>query len=316
MLLDTAQYTYEWIDGWATIPDNETSRANGRTHGIAVTQDGQIVVFHQANPAVLIFDANGRLQRSWGDRFLGAHGMTLVREQDTDYLWLTDQQSREVAKTTLDGQTVMTIQPPRLSIYQDGKYAPTWVAVSEERYGGNGDIWVADGYGMSYIHRFDKSGQYLSSINGEEGRTGRFQCPHGLWLDHRRAEPELYIADRGNRRIQVYDLDGKFKRAFGADFLTSPCGFTTYGELLVIPELRARLTILDGDDRLGGYLGANEAVCDMPGWPNHQPELIQPGKFNSPHGIAADSAGNLYVVEWIIGGRITKLARVDRTNAP
>jgi DNA-binding beta-propeller fold protein YncE len=305
--VSTGPYTYDWIDDWIRIPDTETGRANGRTHGVVVTQAGQIIVFHQANPAVLIFNADGQIQHSWGDNFLGAHGMTLVNEGGIEYLWLTDQRTSEVAKTTLDGQPILNIQPPELPIYEDAKFIPTWVAVNEEQHGGNGDIWVADGYGMSYIHRYDKTGRYLSSINGEEGKAGAFKCPHGLWIDRRHAEPELYIADRGNQRVQVYDLDGKFKRAFGSDILTSPCGFVTYGDWLLIPELRARLTILDGADKLIGYLGDNESVCDIAGWPNHPPALIQSGKFNSPHGVAIDDAGNLFVVEWIIGGRVTKL---------
>ena len=301
---------YEWIENWARTPDNESSRTNGRTHGVVVSEAGQVIVFHQANPAVLVFDADGTLQAAWGDRFAGAHGMTLVRDGDTEYLWLTDQTSGEVVKTTLDGQTVMNVERPDLPAYQGGNYAPTWVAVNQERHGGNGDIWVADGYGQNLIHRYDQTGRYLASINGEEGQAGAFKCPHGIWVDTRKAAPELYIADRGNRRVQVYDLDGQFKRAFGSDILTSPCGFVTHGDDLLIPELFARLTILDANDELVGYFGANEEVVGMAGWPNHPAEMIVPGKFNSPHGMAADHAGNLYVVEWIIGGRITKLARV------
>jgi hypothetical protein len=259
---------------------------------------------------VLVFDTDGKLQAAWGDRFQGAHGMTLTKDGEVEYLWLTDQTSGEVVKTTLDGQTVMQLQRPDLPIYQSGTYAPTWVAVNEERHGGNGDIWVTDGYGQSYIHRYDKMGRYIASINGEEGESGAFKCPHGIWVDTRKPAPELYIADRGNRRVQVYDLDGTFKRTFGSDILTSPCGFATHGDDLLIPELFARLTILDGNDQLIGYFGENEQVVDVAGWPNLPAELIVPGKFNSPHGVAADNLGNVFVVEWIIEGRITKLARV------
>ena len=299
--------SYEWVEHWARIPDTPSGHQNGRTHGVAVTKGGQVVVFNQANPAVLFFDANGSLAQAWGDRFGGAHGLTLVEEDGTEYLWLTDQSSTEVAKCTLDGQTVMTITRPDLALYQSAKYSPTWVAVNEERHGGNGDIWVTDGYGSSYIHRYDRHGEYLSSINGEEGKAGPFKCPHGIWVDNRKADPELYIADRSNKRVQVYDLDGNYKRVWGADFLTSPCGFAGHAGLLFIPELFARLAVLDGDDRLIGYLGANEAAHDLPGWPNLPAEQIHPGKFNSPHGMTADTSGNLFIVEWIIGGRITKL---------
>ncbi len=310
MQVGTGAYTYRWIDNWARTPETESSRTNGRTHGVVVTKAGDVVVFHQADPAVLIFAADGTLQDAWGHGFLSAHGMTLVEEDGTEYLWLTDENSAAVVKTTLDGAIVQSLQKPSHPVYATGRYVPTWIGVAEERYGGNGDIWVADGYGSSYVHRYDRSGRYLQSINGEEGEAGAFRCPHALWVDHRRTEPRLYIADRGNRRIQVYDLEGSFQKACGADILTSPCGFVTYGDWLLIPELRARLTILDGEDHLVGYLGSNEQVCDIPGWPNHESALIREGKFNSPHGMAVDSAGNLFVVEWIIGGRITKLEKI------
>ena len=309
MRVGTGQHTYEWIDNWGRIPDTPSGRENGRTHGVVVSETGNVLVFNQANPAVLVFDADGKLIDWWGDRFLGAHGMTLVKEGDTEYLWLTDQGTGEVVKTTLDGQTVLNIDRPDHPVYQKASYSPTWVAVNEERFGGNGDIWVTDGYGSNYIHHYDKTGKYLNSINGEEGKTGPFNCPHGIWMDTRKAEPELYVADRSNKRIQVYDVEGNYKRAFGADYLTSPDGFITHGEFLMMPELYARLTILDGNDRLVAHLGSNEDVVKVKGWPNIHDHL-QAGKFNSPHGMAADKDGNLYVVEWITGGRITKLAKV------
>ena len=309
MRIGTGQHTYEWIDNWGRIPDTPSGRENGRTHGVVVSETGNVLVFNQANPAVLVFDTGGKLIDWWGDRFPGAHGMTLVKEGDTEYLWLTDQSSGEVVKTTLDGKTILNIDRPDHPVYQKAGYSPTWVAVNEERFGGNGDIWVTDGYGSNYIHRYDKTGNYLNSINGEEGKTGAFSCPHGIWVDTRKAEPELYIADRSNKRVQVYDVEGNYKRAFGADYLTSPDGFITHGEFLMMPELYARLTILDGDDRLVAHLGSNEDAVKVKGWPNIHDHL-QPGKFNSPHGMAADKDGNLYVVEWITGGRITKLAKV------
>ncbi len=311
MRIGSGENSYEWIEDWAKVPDTPSHRENGRTHGIVVTENGDVVVFCQADPAVLIFDSNGTLTRSWGERFPGAHGMTLVKEGDHEYLWLTDQNTAEVVKTTLEGQTVLSLSKPDLPVYHNGgRFSPTWVAVSEERFGGNGDIWVTDGYGSNYIHRYDREGNYRSSINGEEGQAGAFRCPHGIWMDGRKEEPELYIADRSNRRVQVYDMDGSYKRVFGSDFLSSPCGFVTQGEQMFIPELRARLAVLDREDNLVCYLGQNESVCDIAGWPNHPKELIQPGKFNSPHGMAADSHGSLYIAEWIVGGRITKLATV------
>jgi hypothetical protein len=109
--------------------------------------------------------------------------------------------------------------------------------------------------------------------------------------------------------VQVYDSEGKFKRSFGQEFLTSPCGFAVRNGTVYVPELKARLSILDEHDRLVIRLGENDANCNSAGWPNLPAAQILPGKFNSPHAAAVDSHGNVYVVEWILGGRIIKLAK-------
>jgi hypothetical protein len=114
-----------------------------------------------------------------------------------------------------------------------------------------------------------------------------------------------------NRRIQVYDVEGKFKRIVADTPDTSACAFIPDGEFTLIPEApyRARLTILDPDDHIVTTIGENDAVCGHPGFPNDR-SLVAQGKFVTPHSAAVDANRNIYVVEWITGGRITKLARV------
>ena len=112
MIIGEGNHRYRWVDHWAAIPDTPTGRMNGRTHGIAVSESGHVLVFHQADPAVLVFDMSGKLVDAWGDRFIGAHGMTLVKEGNVEFLWLTDQDSGEVVKTTLDGTMVQTLPRP------------------------------------------------------------------------------------------------------------------------------------------------------------------------------------------------------------
>ena len=203
-----------------------------------------------------------------------------------------------------------------------GAYCPCGAAVAEERFGGNGDVWVADGYGSSLVHRFDRRGQHISVLSGEEG-AGRFSCPYAAYIDRRHGkEAELYLADRGNKQVQVYNMDGRFLRAFGSDFLNSPSGFAQWGELLVVAELYGRLAALDNEDNLVGYIGV-DPECDAeqgwpqrPGWPNEivgdgrarRPTLAYPNRLNSPHSLAVDADGNLYVSEWLIGGRYSKVA--------
>ncbi len=310
MIIGEGNFKYEWINDWAKIPNTKSGKENGRTHGVVVLKNGNIAVFNQADPAVLIIDSYGSLIKFWGNRFSGAHGMTLTEENGIEYFWLTDQYSGEVVKTSLDGESLIRIEKPRIKNYEEKEYSPTWVAVFETRFGGNGDIWVTDGYGSNLIHRFSKEGIYLKSISGDEGTAGAFNCPHSIFFDIRKSEPELYIADRGNKRFQVYDPEGKFKRSFGEDIFDCPCGGVIKNNLLYVPELCARLAVLDENNKLITYLGRNESVCNLPGWPDHQKKLIQKGKFNSPHDMSVDNEDNLYIVEWIIGGRITKLKRL------
>jgi DNA-binding beta-propeller fold protein YncE len=335
MRIGTGENTYEWDDHWAKLPDTESARTGWAHHGVVVTEAGDIVTFHQADGMVLVLDKDGNLKRSWAAGVTEAHGMTLVKEGGAELLWIADngskrqpgfgyeyppganQKSGQVVKMTLDGQRLMRLPTPPLDVYKATRYAPTSVAVNEERHGGNGDVWVADGYGASYVHRFDKRGKHISSINGEEGKAGRFNTPHSVFIDRRKPEPELYIADRSNKRVQVYDLDGVFKRAFDAGLFRSPSAFAVYGDQLIIAELHARLAVMDINDKLVCYLGDNEAVIKVEGWPNNKNErgqvvatrLLEAGKFNSPHGMAVDSDGNIYVAEWLIGGRFVKLTR-------
>ena len=336
MRIGSGKHTYEWLENWAKIPDTESARVGWSHYGVAVSQTGDVISGHQEDPIVQVFDKSGNLLRSWESGCVETHGITLVKEGDTEYLWIADTGAKrklstgfeypstngkvvgKAVKKTLDGETVLELQTPDVDVYEEGDYKPTWIAVNEERKGGSGDVWVADGYGASYVHRYSKTGDYISSINGEEGQAGRFDCPHAIFIDTRKSEPELYVADRANGRVQVYDTEGSFKRVFGSDFLTSPSGFATDGELMVIAELKARLAIVDADDNLVTYLGPNVNVAEVDGWPNNRdekgepirPRILEPGKFNSPHGMAIDADGNLYIAEWLIGGRFTKLAKV------
>ena len=333
MRIATADLNFEWLDSWANLPDTASSRSGWCHPGAAITASGDFLTTHPGEPVVLTYGPDGRFRGSWSTDLVEVHALTLVREDGVELLWLVDNGAKrdpelnyqypgalangQVIKTTLAGEQVAGLERPELAGYRERRYSPTSVAVFEERHGGNGDLWVADGYGANLVHRFTKHGEYVASISGEEG-AGSFATPHGVWIDTRRAEPELLVADRVNHRVQVYDLEGRFKRAFGADYLSSPSAFAPLGDLTVIAELRARLTVVDADDRLVGYLGENEAVCAVDGWPNIKDEggkvvrtsHLAPGKFNSPHGIATDPAGNIYIAEWLIGGRVTKLATV------
>lgn len=329
--------TYEWLEDWAEVPAPEQASRGWAHHGLAVTGSGEIVGFHPERAEVVVFDSEGRFLRSWPTGLKEGHGITVVEEAGKEYLWVADPGSKmrrapngayepdnaveqgQVKKFDMGGLVAGQVARPPHRAYESGRFAPTSVAVDEVRYGGSGDIWVADGYGEHLVHRYRHDGTYISSLSGEEG-AGRFNCPHAVFIDRRRAAKELWVADRENGRVQVYRLDGSFLRVVGERFLNSPSALVSYGDNLVVAELRARLAVVGLEDQLVCYLGDNGGVCDQPGWPNGVDELDRPvrmphlqrGHFNSPHGLTVDADGALYVAEWLIGGRMVKLRPAAR----
>ena len=326
---------YHWIEDWDASRERTPESLSGWAHpGMAVTEKQQIVTCDSGESRILVFSLDGELESSWVGDFTDAHGISVVKEGGTEVLWIADngskrksehsyeyppgadQESGRVFKCKFGGEELLELPFPEHDAYKQSRYSPTSVAVDEIFDGGTGDVWVADGYGASLVHRFSKDGSYLETIDGTEGE-GRFDCPHGIIIDRRRPSAELYVADRANSRVQVYNLNGEFLRSFGSPFLNTPSGFSVYQDFMIVAELDSKLTILDRDDQFVEYLFMDEEAPNRPGWPNEEkkettlgrPSGLRPGKFNSPHGMTIDKDGNIYVAEWLIGGRMTKLRR-------
>ena len=110
--------------------------------------------------------------------------------------------------------------PAESGLYDaERKFIPTDVAVAP-----NGDIYIADGYGQNWVHRYTAKGEYIASIGGFGHEPGKLRCPHGVSVDTRRGEPELYVADRANHRIQVFSLEGELRRIIDEN-MDLPCNF-------------------------------------------------------------------------------------------
>lgn len=330
------EVTYRWLDDWEKRHRSSES-AKGWSHpGMATMADGRIITCDSGEARILVFSPQGHLTDSWIGNFKDAHGITISIENGDEIIWIADNGSKRhidhsyayapgaetmsgrVFKTAFGGKELLELPYPSHPAYQKIRYAPTSVAINDESWGGNGDVWVADGYGASLVHRYSRTGKYLATIDGSTG-AGLFKCPHGIAINRKAENTELYVADRANARVQVFDLDGQYKRSFGSDFLTSPSAFAFLENSVVIAELKARLVIVNDEDEFVTQLFPNENVLDNPGWPNEKaadgrlsrPTDLLPNHFNSPHGLTVDNSGNIYVAEWLIGGRITKLERIN-----
>lgn len=300
-------HKYELVADWCKLPK---SVKFGNTHGVVEDAKGRIIIHNQSptGDAVAVFDADGKFITSWGKEYAGgAHGMTLHKEGDTECLYLAATTQHKIYKTTLDGKKIWEKgAPPLKDVYPDeSKYVPTNIAVAP-----NGDFYVADGYGQHWVHRYSADGEYIQSWGGQGSEPGKMNCPHGIWIDTRGSEPVVVVADRANVRLQYFTLDGKHIK-FEAHDLRHPCNFRIRGGDLLIPDLYGRVTIFDKDNKLIAHLGDDNEEWQKPqGYPNVPHEQRVPGRFISPHDACWDRQGNLYVVEWVPDGRVTKLRRV------
>ncbi len=297
---------FECVHDWIKPP---SGMLFGDTHGLAQDKAGRIFLAHTVGAGsetvagVCVFDANGKFIKSWGSQFAGgAHGLDLREEGGKEYLYHCDTRRRCVEKTDLDGTVIWTATcPMECGVYEKPEaWCPTNVAFAP-----GGDIFVGDGYGGSFIHLFDSNGNWKKLIARPGSGKGETSCPHGLWIDPRGTTPTLVVADRGNRRIQVLDLDGKHI-AFHTDGVRLPCDAKFRDGLMLVPDLESVVTIYDekfkpivslGDGHPSSLRGAAR-------------DQLIPGKFVHPHDAIFLANGDILVAEWVPIGRVTLLRRV------
>lgn len=315
---------YRWIEGWGEVPPPPDASAWAHP-GLVVEPDGSVLVADTAAPIIHRLDgASGAWLASIALPATEVHGLACEPDVTGTRLWVADQ---GVRLTVDGGETVRSgpgfgrvirgdlatgdwseVEAPRHPVYREKPYRPTSIAFDP----GSDDVWIADGYGGHVVHRYGRDGAYRSSIG--DGQGVPFDTPHGVWVDRRGREPRLLVADRVNRRIAAFDLDGAFIAQVGAGELTSPSGIVGIGELTIVAELNGSLAVIGPDDRVVGGICTGELPEAREGWPNARkadgsvgrPTLI-PGRFNSPHAVDIGADGSIFVAEFVLGGRLVRL---------
>jgi hypothetical protein len=309
--IGAGHWTYTLDESWGRLPEG---MAYG--FGCAIVVDGQDRVYvtsRSESPCVAIFDREGRLLETWSKDFAEkmslttgevkatAHGLFWSREPDGEFLYFTENIDKKtgigarVIKTDLEGRVLYELgkNVKAGSTSQPFDFAnPTDVAVAP-----NGDIYVVDGYGSQLVHRFDKGFKHLRTIGGPGTEHGKFKTCHGVWVSTLRDSPEVYIADRTNGRLEVFTPELEYART--VPDMRAPCCFYQHAGHLYVPELTARVSILDAQDAVVARLGDGAAV---------KKEEIDshPEAFATPHALTVDSRGDLYVIEWLPHGRPRK----------
>ncbi|QDS91789.1 NHL repeat protein [Roseimaritima multifibrata] len=323
----SGDHQFHFNHQWAQLPDSFRWQT---THNVAVAPDGLVYIIHEGmasepdHPSIFVFDAEGKFVRAFGQMFQGGgHGIEARQEGSETFLYVAAyQQAKTIAKLTTKGEIVWQQYAP----IQSEHYAEAEAANPQKIWGRDrflptnfaflpdGGFYLADGYGSFYIHRYDADGKWVSSFGGPGKEPGKFQTPHGLWLDERNPEsPLLVVCDRASNRLQTFDMDEKHQRTI--DGFGLPANADTHGDLLMIPELVARVSLLDGDFNTVATLGEDRQriLTDKEkskGFAIRSDESRwEEGKFVHPHDACFDADGNIYVAEWVSTGRITKLTR-------
>lgn len=263
----------------------------GEAAGVALNSRGHIYVFHRGSKPLVEFDSQGRFVRTIADGLIkSAHGL---RVDADDNIWITDIGAHLVLKLNPEGRVLMVLgkndwpgefSEPRYDLALFNQ--PTDVA-----FGPGGDIYVSDGYGNSRVMKFDKNGRFVKAWGKKGKGPGEFDLPHAIAVDKKGL---VYVGDRENRRIQVFDAEGSFIKEWTD--IGYPYGIT------ITPD--QNLYLADGK---------NERILKMNLEGKTLGAIGEPGKgrgqFGWAHSVAVSSAGEIYVAE-ILNWRVQKFVKL------
>ena len=286
--LGTAEYTYEVAEGWGKLPDGWSFK---EAAAVGVDSKDNVYVFNRGEHPVIIFDREGNFLSSWGEGvFPRAHGVSMGPD---DTIFLTDDGDHTMRHCTLDGKVLMTLGisgKPAPFMSGDPFNRCTHLAIAPS----NGDFFISDVYGNARVHKYSPDGKLLLSW-GESGTgPGQFNIAHNIATDK---DGWVYVADRENQRMQVFDRNGKFETQWIN--MAKPCGLfiDQSSELVYVGELGVAI----GPNSQAYGLGPRVSIMDTKGNTlarlGDGPEGINPGQFTAPHGVCVDSHGDIYVGE-------------------
>ena len=286
-IVGSGAFKFKVVASWEKLPDGFSWK---ETAAVIADNNDDIYVFNRGDHPVIIFDRLGNFKSSWGENlFTRPHGLTLGPDNT---VFCADDGDHTIRKCTLDGKVIMTLgNPGKASPYQSGDpfHRPTDIAFDPA----TSDIYVSDGYGNSKVHKFSPDGHLLFSWGEPGTNPGQFNIVHNIATDK---EGYVYVADRENHRIQIFDKNGKYQTQWNN--LHRPCALYISKDQLVyvgelgsgmsvnrnMPNIGPRITVLNTD-------GVKLASIGSLGFG------LNPGQFIAPHGISIDSQNDLYLSE-------------------
>ena len=227
-------------------PQSSNEMSMGQVTGVDITSENQVVVFHRANriwtdpmPAqnillatIFVYDAlSGDLIKYWGENeFIMPHGLSVDKE---DNIWVTDVGAHQIKKFSGNGELLLSIGKRGVS----GNDEITFDRPTDIGFDKSGNFYVSDGYINSRIVKYSKDGVYLKEWGTKGEKPGEFDLPHGITIDN---NDNIFVADRSNSRIQVFDINGIFLYEISGKEFGRPYGSFAIG---------SKLFIIDGGDQ-------------------------------------------------------------------
>ncbi|MGH9147619.1 MAG: peptidyl-alpha-hydroxyglycine alpha-amidating lyase family protein [Vicinamibacterales bacterium] len=256
----------------------------GAAASVAFDSKGHLYVLNRGPQPLAEFDANGRFIRSFGEGlFVRTHGMDIDRDGN---IWVTDVGSHIVIKLSPQGQVLLTLGTRgEAGEWNEAAQVRRLNEPNDVAIGRNGDIFVVQGHtpgakGDPRVLRFDRSGKLIHSWGGKGKDPGKFDVAHGLAID---ARGQLWVADRENQRIQVFDQDGKFIREL--KYAGLPCGLDIGREAIyMVNGFAGQILKMDLN-------GSVVAAVGKPG--------KGVGEFGEAHFIAVSPKGELWVADTV-----------------
>ncbi|MDN5205522.1 6-bladed beta-propeller [Fulvivirgaceae bacterium BMA10] len=273
-------------------------------HEMVQDKKGRLILLtNETKNNIIIYNRSGKVLKTWGHDFPGAHGLTLLKEGEEEFLFITDHDRHQIFKTTLDGEILMTLDYPReAGVYKnDGQYKPTEVAVAP-----NGDFYVVDGYGLDYVIQYNRSGEYIRHFGGRGDGEEQFRTAHGICVDLRNpSEPVLLITSRSKQEFKRFTLDGQYMETIKTPgcWINRP---VVHGRELYFSVLQTKsswaydgfVIILDENNKIVSAPGGSQPIYRG----EVAQEIIYDGTtFMNPHDVCIDRDQNLYIPQWFSG---------------
>lgn len=255
----------------------------GACSAVATDAEDNLYVFHRgdAEKPILVFDKSGGFVRSFGGGlFKSTHGLRIDRVGN---VWTTDNANHTVVVFSPDGKVLLTLGERDVP----GDDARHFNKPTDVAFAANDDFYVSDGYGNSRVVKFDKAGRFLFAWGKKGKGEGEFDLPHAVRLD---SKGQVYVADRENKRIQVFTPPGKFVRQIAEGIAPYGLFIAPDDTLFVADGVKHEVLKLDQDGKVLARFGGGGR---------------EPGKFLMPHGITVGRDGAVYVAE-VTGARVQK----------